>query len=347
MKPDNITWETVENKTNTFKERYIATLIGCAIGDTLGMPVECWSREQIEKKFGKITEPIDPILISRKRLKKGEYTDDTILTLAIAESIAEKQSLDFQAITEKQIQSYEACRLQKGKFKGGFGKTTKLAFEKIKSGVSPLESGISPGLGTGPCMKTSPIGMYMHATGEYFRGLGVARALGESTHKDERAITSGIVQVHAVYSLLINSKISREDFSYSLVSLCKIEEKPLKENSALIERGNLTEKLQWVNENQNVNDEIAYKTLGNSCLAFESYPFTIFMFQKYWDKPLQGLIETVNWGGVCDSTGAMYGALAGAKNGIFFPESWLTDLQNRERLEKAAEQIYELGKFGV
>ena len=33
------------------KERYIATLVGCALGDILGMPVEGWKREQIKNMW--------------------------------------------------------------------------------------------------------------------------------------------------------------------------------------------------------------------------------------------------------------------------------------------------------
>lgn len=341
------------------KEKYIATLIGCAIGDTLGMPVESWSREQIGKYAGKITEPIYPILIKDEKgelirkdefgelkywtrdLKKGEYTDDTILTLAIAESIAEKKAFDFQDICQKQIEAYNLCIQPDGHVKGAWGGTTKKAFEKIKSGVSPLESSVEPGLGDGPPMKMSPIGIYMHATGKYSEGLKVARLTGSSTHTDERAITAGIMQAYAIYTLL-NNKILKEQFIDSLIYLCEKEEKPLNNNAALAERGNLTSRLKWIQDNADIEDEEAYKYLGNSSLVFEAYPFTIFMFQKYWDAPLEGLIEVVNWGGDCDTTGAMYGALAGAKNGMIFPEKWLEVLQNKERLKNAAEQIYEI-----
>jgi len=44
--------------TERFLERYIATLIGCALGDTLGMPVESFNRQQIKKYAGRVTQPI-------------------------------------------------------------------------------------------------------------------------------------------------------------------------------------------------------------------------------------------------------------------------------------------------
>ncbi|MDI6738354.1 MAG: ADP-ribosylglycohydrolase family protein, partial [Nanoarchaeota archaeon] len=90
-------------------EKYEAVLLGCAIGDTLGMPVESWKKEQIRKYIGKITKPIDAVAVRDAKgnivredefgklkcynlgSKAGQWTDDTILTMALAESIAEKE----------------------------------------------------------------------------------------------------------------------------------------------------------------------------------------------------------------------------------------------------------------
>ncbi len=344
---------------NNLDQRYIATLIGCGIGDTLGMPVEMWKREQIKKHVGKVTEILAPFFVRDEKgeivkedefgrlrywgkdLLKGEYTDDTILTLAIAESIAEKKSLDLGDICKKQAEVYNSFRKPNGHIKGGFGKTTKDAFEKILSGVSPLESGISPGPGTGPCMKIPPVGLYMHATREYDKGVEMSRLISRATHLDERSIASGVVQAHAIFQLL--NEPTKQEFLDSIINVCIKNEKQ-QEYDALPEKGNLTDKLKWTLENQDISDEKAYEFLRSSALVFEAYPFTIFMFQKYWDRPLEGLIEIVNYGGDCDTTGAMFGALAGAKNGMIFPESWVNVLQNRERLEKAALGIYEIGR---
>ena len=78
------------------QEKYQGTLLGCAIGDTLGMPVEVWKREQIKKYWGRIVEPVEPKIIYDSNskevvedefgrlkywfrgLSKGDYTDDQI-----------------------------------------------------------------------------------------------------------------------------------------------------------------------------------------------------------------------------------------------------------------------------
>ena len=131
------------------QEKYRGTLIGCAIGDTIGMPIEIWSRERIHKYVGRVEEPLDPIeIIPRdaegkplekdefgkffkftREFDKGAITDDTILTLAIAESIIDCQGIDFNDIAKKHLEAYHQY-----KDKGGFGGTTISAFKRLELG---------------------------------------------------------------------------------------------------------------------------------------------------------------------------------------------------------------------
>ena len=342
------------------KEQYQATLVGCAIGDTLGMAVEGWKREQIQKYVpgGRIVEPIAPLIVRdvkgnlltedefgkikyyTRDLQRGEYTDDTILTVAIAESIVGREELDLDDLCQRQLKAYEACRMPSGRVKGGFGGTTKDAFENLKKGKFLFDCGVYPGLGNGPVMKISPLALYGDASGLLKRGLDNAVWVAQATHKDTRAIASAPVQVEALYSLLRGD--SREIFLERIVDVCKAYEKHLPKKAALSEKGTLLSKLEWVVNNQNLDCEDAFRKLGNSALAFESYPFTLFMFQKYFDNPIEGLIETVNFGGDCDTTGAIFGTLAGAKHGMIFPQAWLDILKNRQHIANLGEKLFYL-----
>lgn len=343
--------------TNNLKERYAATLVGCGYGDTLGMAVEGWKKAQIEKYTGGVRKPIAPILIKNvdetlktedefgklkyytRDLSQGDVTDDTILTIPIAESIIEKKFLDLDDICLRQVQEYISRLMPNGHVFGGFGRTTKDAFENIIKGISSKESGVFPGLGTGPCMKMAPVGLYMHSTGSYDEGIRVSRLIGRSTHLDERAITTGVVQADLIYHLL-NENFSRHNFLTYLNLAAIFHQRENPKGFPKEEKGYLSYKVNWIIKNQNTTDAEAKKFLGNSSLAIEAYPFTLFMFQKYWDKPLEGLIETVNWGGDCDTTGAMYGALAGAKNGMIFPETW--KLNEKQKLINLGEKLWEM-----
>ena len=337
-------------------EKYEAVLIGCAIGDTLGMSVEAWKREQIRKYVGRITKPIDDVVVVRdekgnvisedefgklkyynRGSKAGQWTDDTILTMALAESIAEKQGIDLEDIAKKQLREYEIRIQPDGKVSGGFGGTTRDAFKNLQKGISPLNSGVIGGPGNAPAMKMSPVGIYMHASNKYENGLKAAEAISRITHLDSRSIASGVVQAHCVYALLRG--ISRNEFVDSLVDVCrKHEALPAKEFS-LSNEGTLLERLEWIQGNMNAEPEAAFQKLGSSSIVYSSYPFALFMFQKYWDTPVEGLLETVNYGGDCDTTGAMYGALCGAKNGMVFPEEWVNIVEGLERIKSTAKKL--------
>ncbi|MEK6969328.1 MAG: ADP-ribosylglycohydrolase family protein [Nanoarchaeota archaeon] len=341
-----------------FQDKYVGTLIGCALGDTLGMPVEAWSKARIEKYAGKISFPIAPIIVRDDKkeivykdefgkiryfnigLTTGDYTDDTILTLALAESIAAKQGLDLEDIAQRQLYEYTSRIQADGTIAGGFGGTTRQGFKRLMQGISPLESGVIGGPGNAPAMKMSPVGLYMDATGNSEQGLEYAELIGKITHLDPRSIASGVIQAHSIYVLL--QEISKNEFVESIVRVSSSWEKPVPANYSAAQAGNLTSRLNWIEQNKNVRDEEAHTVLGSGSSVLCSYPFALFMFQKYWDEPLTGLIETINWGGDCDTTGAMYGALCGAKNGMIFPEEWLAVLKNKEKIEKAGKGVYQI-----
>ena len=262
------------------------------------------------------------------------------MTLALAESIAEKKSLDLKDIAKKQLEAYKLCIQPDGHVKGGFGTTTRLAFNNLRTGKSPLESGIIGGPGNAPAMKMSPLGLYMDATNSYEKGIQFSNLISRITHLDHRSIASGAVQSHCIYTLLRNP--TKENFLDSLEKVSQTNE-TLDKSTQEIKLPSLTSKLEWINNNRDASEKQAFQELGNSGRVYESYPFALFMFQKYWENPLQGLIETVNYGGDCDTTGAIYGALCGSKNGMIFPKN-LLNIQNLDKITKAAVRIYELKK---
>src|SRR3989338_7159194 len=331
---------TQEKEINQNKlENYQSVFLGCAIGDALGMPVEGWKPQQIKRYATRITDFIDAVEVRDRdgalirqdefgklgyynlELQAGQYTDDTILTLALAESLIAEQGINIEDIAQRQLAEYTKRQREDGTVREGFGGTTREAFKNLLAGKSPYESGVVGGPGNAPAMKMSPLGLYMDAAGKYEEGLQFAEAVGRITHLDPRSIVSGVVQAHAIYTLLQGA--GRDEFVQSLEDVCKRYEKPITTEFPLHDKGNLTSRLEWIANHKDADDAEAHKLIGSSSNVFQSYPFAVFMFQKYWNEPMEGLIETVNYGGDCDTTGAMYGALAGAKNGMFFPSQWL------------------------
>ena len=66
------------------KNHIAGALYGVAVGDALGGPLEFMTAEQIKKTHGRVTTMIGGGWLN---LRPGETTDDTAMTLAVAEGI--------------------------------------------------------------------------------------------------------------------------------------------------------------------------------------------------------------------------------------------------------------------
>ena len=78
-------------------DRFRGCMLGVAVGDALGMPVEGLTRDEIAESLGEVREMIAP---ERDHfhcgLSPGQYTDDTEQTLLLAETIIEAGFFDVE-----------------------------------------------------------------------------------------------------------------------------------------------------------------------------------------------------------------------------------------------------------
>jgi len=109
------------------KPKFLGALIGTAVGDALGMPVEGWSYEEIEAEYGELREMYDG------RLPAGHYTDDTEMMIGVAESLAAKKGFNGEDMAQRFIDNYDPCR--------GYGSGPPNVFKKILRGdmrIAPI-----------------------------------------------------------------------------------------------------------------------------------------------------------------------------------------------------------------
>lgn len=65
-------------------DRYEGAMLGVAVGDALGAPLEFMSAEEIRRKYGTVREMLGGGWLN---VQPGEVTDDTQMTLAVAEGL--------------------------------------------------------------------------------------------------------------------------------------------------------------------------------------------------------------------------------------------------------------------
>ncbi|WP_320128683.1 ADP-ribosylglycohydrolase family protein [uncultured Sphaerochaeta sp.] len=137
--------------------RAYGALLGVAIGDALGMPVEMWSRKHIKDRFSWIDSFLpgpDDNSISAGFVPY-ETTDDTYMTMLVAKNLCDNHgSYSIQRFVDEVLQwDREAA-----KTKTVIGPSTRSALEKIQKGMTPVEAGKN-GITNGAAMKIIPAGL--------------------------------------------------------------------------------------------------------------------------------------------------------------------------------------------
>ena len=90
-----------ESRTIRMQSRYRGCLLGLAVGDALGGPVEFMTTEQIIAKRGKpVREMIGGGWL---KLRPGETTDDTAMARALAESLVAVGGFDAADVAARYV----------------------------------------------------------------------------------------------------------------------------------------------------------------------------------------------------------------------------------------------------
>ena len=140
-----------------------SVILGLAVGDALGVPVETVSREELK---------VRPIKNMKGQgmyhVEKGTWSDDTSLTLAGLESLT--YGLDFHDVMERYKNWYANGDYTPHGKTFGVGQTTKNAIMRYLHGVEPLKCGDveETSNGNGALMRISPFVLYLYLHNYHF-----------------------------------------------------------------------------------------------------------------------------------------------------------------------------------
>src|SRR3989338_7895138 len=258
------------------EDRFRATLLGGAIGDALGNPVEGYNSEQIQRKYGRVIdycENWDP---------PGTCTDDTELTLLIGESLIEVGCYSSEDIGRRMIPWIKKST--------SWGMACQAACMNLIEGKSSSESGIFSA-GNGAAMRIAPIALlYSHPEDTELQRCIVEKST-RITHTDPRAFAGALAMTSAYIQLLnIDGDIIPEyflktvqkrvrgisdEFSSALIRVAEVLESPI---------------------------DVASRYIGTGGFVVQSVPFSLFCFLKYPKDFSRAVLSAVNAGGDADST---------------------------------------------
>ncbi|MCL1906842.1 MAG: ADP-ribosylglycohydrolase family protein [Propionibacteriaceae bacterium] len=307
-----------------------AGILGLAIGDALGVPVEFTSRAQLE------AHPVDRMYgHGTYRKPAGTWSDDTSLTLALADSLSSGE-IDYCDMMGRFIAWYQDGAYTTDGHRFDIGTTTLTAFQRFLQGAEPTDSGgcAANENGNGSLMRILPITYYLRARDGLILtkdGVDIIHNISSLTHGHPRsriacvaycnvahqilegrdlieAVTTGLTEVMEFYSdqPTYASELHRftcfhTDENGDLVSLTQIDRDDIRSSGYVVDT---LDAALW-------------------CLVnHEGYPETV--------------LAAVNLGSDTDTTGAVCGSLAGLYYQLRddpshkIPEEWLEELGNKE-----------------
>jgi len=285
------------------------SLLGLAVGDALGAPLEgappARAKEAVEAGLE---------MTGGRSWAPGEWTDDTALALALAESIAAHGLLDTADLAARYI---ELATVGKG-----IGNTTAGALRGAKdesdarAQAEAFHEATHRSAGNGTVMRATPIGL---ATNSVEVATRAAHEDATLTHHDPIAGTASA----ALCAALIAIRDEGNPLAAASVQSC--------------EHDTLHDVIAAARDRPDMLAELAageesgacWTTLGVALHALEAI-----------DDYEQGVLWAIGLGGDTDTNAAVAGALLGCRHGAdAIPERWLEPLRERERIEAAARSL--------
>lgn len=324
-------------------------LVGGAIGDALGAPVETWPPDRIAEVHGgpvrRYVSPIGHKWFKPEEFLPGMTTDDTQLTVATAEGLIHGHAAAVAANSfSPYLDAVAAAHVEAMKFTvGGWGRSTTEAVRRLANGVHWSESGKTTqpnrGTGNGVVMKISPLAAWVESkgSGQFFND--PAFRLHEHvveysamTHYTQISAYAAVAHIEAmrccllclpngVTPLYFHKKVcydpwhisqpdSRSPYRYGVGHLEPPADDLFARLATLSDIGTIT---------RLGVPELAKLYGGGSCYVYDSLPFAYALFLKF-PSTLEGVIEAANAGGDSDTNAKIVGEMLGANHGIEFFE---------------------------
>jgi len=314
--------------------KYQGCLLGLAIGDALGAPVEFLRLEEIKKRYGR-----DGITDFHEwgGFKSGSYTDDTQMSLATAVGCLRA----YQRWREKGIGHPASVIYQRyldwlesqndPKQRRGPGRTCLSALQSGKMGT--IEEKINDSKGCGGVMRTAPVGLAFPSCRAFEEGAEYAAI----THGHPSGyLSAGFLS--AIISYLIEGKKLTEAIDLSIGQLTRYDGHS--ETLKIIE---LAQKLSGSPK----SSEKSIQTIGEGWVGEEALAISLYCSLKFSDNFERGTLAAVNHSGDSDSTGSITGAILGTLLGIeSIPRPWVQKVEGSDRIKKIADDMFSIFQNG-
>lgn len=328
------------------KEHFRGCLLGGAVGDALGWPVEFMKLGEIVRRYGEGgIRDLQPAPSG-----KAEITDDTQMTVFTAEGLLRAEtrgrnkgichipSVVFFAYQRWLLtQGYPRNKDYEWVYDGWLLGVKELHALRApgRSCISALLSGrqgsmeapINNSKGCGGVMRVAPVGLFCRKEDSFRIGAEIAAL----THGHPSGYLSAGALAYLV-ALLIEGQELESAVEETMSELAGYENH--EECSAVLARA-----AELAREGSLADTE-AIARLGEGWTGEEALAIAVYCALKYRDDFRKALIAAVNHDGDSDSTGAIAGNILGACLGLSgIPGGWVEQLELKEVLIELADDL--------
>lgn len=278
--------------------RAIAAYLGLAVGDALGATVEFLTPNEIRHQIGVHEEITGGGWL---RLKAGQVTDDTTMSLALGEAILAKRAVDAQAAAE----AFDAWMRAKPVDIGNTVRRNLIQFRKTGNPEAPASEHDA---GNGAAMRVLPIALACYGQPEKTT-IFASNAQAHVTHHNVLSDAACQTLIFMVQDLLAG------------LDAVEVERK----HAAKLVRTHPV----FAYDRRRCDNPSGY-VVDTMQAVFQSF----FATETFEDC----LIDIVNRGGDADTTGAIAGMLAGARYGLdSIPNRWLKAIDEKISAQCSAQ----------
>lgn len=343
-------------------------MLGMAIGDALGAPLEGLGPQQIRSNYNEVDDYVDGSRAWRRKTDRwrvpGLYTDNTQQALSVADTILECGEMRAGYLAELWKRMYrtrveDSCIEFPNGVHRNIGRNFRLALEQLSAGQS-LESISQASAGLSAAVRVFPLAVAYREDADHLYHAVVESSL--LTHCDIRSVSASLAVAFATARLL-NGEAKNPSFLFHVAGdtarserrlarefperLCGLDQH-LHSISRCIANVEKTLDMPQDQAFQTILDEARNHgpsvpckrpTMGFAPAAIASCFYLLITTASFQE----GIISMINLGGDADSTGAVLGAMAGAYFGLeTIPQDWITPLFNKNGLDARAKALFNL-----
>lgn len=282
------------------------TLLGTFVGDAVGSPFEGSSPTPAGAGEYLVTQAL-----ARGRLT---YTDDTQMTLALAEHLCAYPEVEPEALARTFLEHFEPGR--------GYGPGTRAVIAMWREGVpvakAAAEAFPDGSLGNGAAMRIAPVGVLWAHDAEALER--AARRSALVTHAHPVGVEGAVVQARAV-------ALAAERRRFGRVELAELASSATTPEF----REGLAEALQAYDEAADLTPVDVAVRLGTAPVSHRSVAAALWAAATA-ETFAEGVASALELGGDVDTIAAMTSAVLGAAGGLAaIPSDWLATLEDGDR----------------